>query len=55
MVVANSTGIACCSAVCAALALYFWWTSGGDDDTKRKLKKLKERFEGVRRTAPATS
>lgn len=39
----------------AALAAAFWalwWFTGGGDDTKRRLRELKKKFEGVRRTAP---
>lgn len=31
---------------------WIWWNGGGGDDTKRRLRKLAEKFEGVRRTAP---
>jgi hypothetical protein len=40
------------SAVVAALMGWEWWNSGGGDDTKRRLKSLARRFQGVRRTAP---
>jgi hypothetical protein len=43
------------AAVFVAYCLWRWWNSGGGDDTKRRLRKLKEKFDGVRRTAPATS
>lgn len=29
-----------------------WWRNGGGDGTKRRLKKVAKKFEGVRRTAP---
>lgn len=42
-------------AVLAGFMLWLWWRNGGGDGTKRRLKKLKERFEGTRRTAPVTA
>lgn len=38
-----------------AASLILWWISGGGDGTKRRLRKLKEKFEGKRRTAPVTA
>lgn len=35
--------------------LYKWWKHGGGDDTKRRLRRLKEAFKPVRRTAPAAA
>jgi len=32
-----------------------WWRGGGGDDTKRRLRKLREKFTPARRTAPATT
>lgn len=37
-----------------AYDLIMWWFAGGGNDTKRRLRKLKEKFEGKRRTAPVT-
>lgn len=31
---------------------YQWWTGGGGDGTRRRLRHLRRRFTGVRRTAP---
>jgi hypothetical protein len=39
----------------AALCLFIWWHGGGGKNTKRRLKKLKEKFVGNRRTAPQTA
>lgn len=39
----------------AALCGYFaygWWHGGGGDGTRRRLRGLARRFQGVRRTAP---
>lgn len=36
-----------------AYCAWKWWNSGGGDDTKRRLRKLNEKFTPVRRTAPA--
>lgn len=39
----------------AALTAYWihrWWNNGGGDGTRRRLRDLRRRFEGVRRTAP---
>jgi hypothetical protein len=43
------------SAMAIALGIWNWWNGGGGDDTKRKLRKFKNAFEGVRRTAPAAA
>lgn len=43
------------SAFWMALELYKWWRKGGGKNTKRRLKKLKEKFVGQRRTAPQTA
>lgn len=40
------------NAALAAIFLWLWWKSGGDDDTKKRWRKFKKKFEGVRRTAP---
>lgn len=32
-----------------------WWKNGGGKNTKRRLKKLKEKFVAKRRTAPQTA
>lgn len=42
------------AALCAVFA-WLWWRGGGGDDTRRRLRQLRRRFEGVRRTAPATA
>jgi hypothetical protein len=39
-------------AICAYCA-WGWWNSGGGNGTKRRLRALRRRFQGVRRTAPA--
>ncbi|MFF0597853.1 hypothetical protein [Streptomyces antibioticus] len=41
-------------AVCA-VCLWRWWSGGGGDGTRRRLRRLARRFQGVRRTAPATA
>jgi ABC-type dipeptide/oligopeptide/nickel transport system permease component len=41
------------NAAFAAWHAWVWWHSGGGDDTKRRLKSLGRRFQGVRRTAPS--
>ena len=38
-----------------AFYVWIWWRNGGGDDTKRRLRDVKKRFEGVRRTAPVTT
>lgn len=40
------------SAGLAAVDLYRWWNGGGGDGTRRRLRALAGRFQGVRRTAP---
>ena len=39
------------AAFCAVFA-YFWWHRGGGDGTRRRLRSLRRKFSGVRRTAP---
>lgn len=34
---------------------WLWWTHGGGDGTRRRLRRLRSRFAGVRRTAPAAA
>lgn len=34
---------------------WLWWHNGGSDGTRRRLREWRRRFEGVRRTAPATA
>lgn len=41
------------NAAAAAWNLWLWWNNGGGDNTRRRLRNLKKRFQGVRRTAPA--
>jgi hypothetical protein len=44
------------ASIAGAGATYFawdWWNDGGGDGTKRRLRALRDRFRGVRRTAPA--
>jgi hypothetical protein len=48
-------GSASIDAAFAGFYLWHWWTNGGDDDTKRRLRKLAKKFQGRRRTAPATA
>lgn len=43
------------NAAVTAVSLILWWHIGGGDGTKRRLKKLKEKFVGKRRTAPVTA
>lgn len=38
---------------CCAVSAWAWWRHGGGDGTKRRLRALRKRFAGVRRTAPA--
>ncbi|MFI1765343.1 hypothetical protein ACH41H_25235 [Streptomyces sp. NPDC020800] len=50
------TGSDTWAAINAALAaLYFhqWWHGGGGGRTRRRLRDLRARFQGTRRTAPA--
>ncbi len=35
--------------------LWAWWRGGGGDGTRRRLRRLRERFTPVRRTAPAAA
>lgn len=39
----------------AAVFEWAWWHSGGGHGTKRRLRRLRARFAGVRRTAPAST
>jgi hypothetical protein len=41
------------NAAALAWALWLWWNGGGGDGTRRRLRRLAGRFQGVRRTAPA--
>ncbi|MFF3848000.1 hypothetical protein [Streptomyces sp. NPDC002328] len=43
------------NASACAVCLWLWWHGGGGDDTRRRLRCLRRRFHGVRRTAPATA
>ena len=43
------------SAAVAALCFWRWWHGGGGDDTKRRLRKWRDAFTPVRRTAPVAS
>lgn len=43
------------NAMACAYCLWRWWNGGGGNDTKRRLRKLRTRFAGVRRTAPAAA
>jgi len=36
----------------AAWFAYKWWTGGGSDGTRKRLRKIAERFTPTRRTAP---
>lgn len=45
-------GAASLSAGCTALCAYLWWRDGGGDGTRRRLRSLRRKFSGVRRTAP---
>lgn len=38
-----------------ASAAWSWWHRGGGDGTRRRLRRLAARFQGVRRTAPVTA
>ncbi|MFK0047778.1 hypothetical protein ACIQU4_27580 [Streptomyces sp. NPDC090741] len=42
-------------AALAALYLHQWWHGGGGGRTLRRLRDLRNRFQGTRRTAPATA
>ncbi|QES45217.1 hypothetical protein DEJ49_33295 [Streptomyces venezuelae] len=48
----GSYGWAVFSAAISAACAYAWWHGGGGDGTKRRLRRLARRFQGVRRTAP---
>lgn len=37
------------------ICLYGWWKNGGGDDTKRRLRKLRKKFQPTRRTAPQSA
>lgn len=43
------------NAAIGVIWLWLWWKSGGGDDTKKRLRKLKDKFRPVRRTAPVSS
>lgn len=43
------------AAIFTAWWLYDWWHSGGGDDTKKRLRKLKRKFQPMRRMAPVTA
>lgn len=43
------------NAFLCAIWLLIWWKTGGGNNTKRRLKKLKEKFVAKRRTAPVTA
>jgi hypothetical protein len=40
------------AAAMSALFAHRWWRGGGGDGTRRRLRALRRRFSGVRRTAP---
>ncbi|MEV0016625.1 hypothetical protein [Streptomyces tendae] len=42
-------------AAVAAWVLWQWWNNGGGDNTRRRLRRWSRRFQGVRRTAPASA
>lgn len=54
-VLSENTVSASIVAAAAALTGWLWWKGGGGDDTKRRLRSLVRRFQGVRRTAPSPS
>jgi CHASE2 domain-containing sensor protein len=52
-ILTGRTGLASYLAGAFALSVWMWWNSGGGDGTKRRLRSLDRKFQGVRRTAPA--
>jgi type II secretory pathway pseudopilin PulG len=44
--------LASVNAASCAVCLWTWWHRGGGDGTKRRIRSLRRRFTGVRRTAP---
>lgn len=42
-------------AVLFAYEVWRWWNDGGGDDTKKRWRRFKKKFEGVRRMAPVTA
>ncbi|MGP3777108.1 hypothetical protein ACTWJ8_40370 (plasmid) [Streptomyces sp. SDT5-1] len=52
--VTQNTAVACIAGAGAGYMAWRWWTGGGDDDTKRRLRRARVRFHGVRRTAPVS-
>ena len=40
---------------CLAIDIHRWWRNGGGNGTKRRFRRLRERFTSVRRTAPAAA
>jgi hypothetical protein len=48
----GSTPFAVFQAACCAWFAYAWWTRGGGGGTRRRLRALRRKFTGVRRTAP---
>ncbi|MDI9836230.1 hypothetical protein [Streptomyces sp. KAU_LT] len=47
--------LAAADAAVLALSLWSWWNNGGGDGTRRRLRQWARRFQGVRRTAPASA
>jgi hypothetical protein len=43
------------NAVVCGYSLWLWWINGDGDNTRRRLRRLRERFTPVRRTAPAAA
>lgn len=43
------------NAVSCGWLLWLWWTHGGGDGTRRRLRRLRNRFSGVRRGAPVNA
>ncbi|MFF4205721.1 hypothetical protein ACFYZ8_34295 [Streptomyces sp. NPDC001668] len=55
MVFARADAGAALSAAFTAYYLNRWWHGGGGTGTRRRLRDLRERFFGTRRTAPAAA
>jgi hypothetical protein len=55
LVAEGNRAVASGAAGLLVVACWLWWTHGGGDGPKRRLRRLRARFAGVRRTAPATA
>jgi hypothetical protein len=54
-VIRHGTVLPMVDSALVAYHLYMWWKGGGGDDTKRRLRKLRKKFQPVRRMAPVTA